>query len=623
MIIRPLLGGDSDDPTYLQFVKLIHSVLEAFVPAFSEGRDLKSQLQNELPFLLKREGRASAENISFLLLAKCRPDAFKFYFEMIYRWLVPDETLNVVMIHAVDFTLPVLGDTVYTLSEIIVRVTDEKIHKKIDEALPLIESEIKRGVISRREAEKILESKGYKQDEKTARLQRLLGERIDRFPSIYETDVLREMQHTLLLAPEGFKAKRRVNHLLRLILYQYRFRKNLAKHIQELPHKRRVFLKLFRLSYEGKGRLGILVGLNFLEEKEVFEEKQLMGALQHHFNFLRPVSASSLTQRHGKELLTIVYTEIEPLSGLSFTPSEILEIERELPQALLSHIEYLMHPVFMPRNEEEVMRNTLALAHQLRQVSDLPQGVITFDQQSRTHLYFTVILVRSVNKNTPSINELFKKQPGPFTFFLDRVKIIGKIGRYHKKEATIFRLRVGKEAFLRLDHSLDLYKARQELVNNVTQTVGEFRDFNGGMIAKKEELLDKVKHLLPNKYHAIWLENLFYSLSPVAMQTMLEPHLFCRLFLLVSECLRKGLPLDETFIPYVEEGDSALFVVVLTHDRSVIDQFEPLANAIHHPSRDAVVGEVFQGDTYAIAFIFRDGFEAVRNNLEANSALVS
>lgn len=630
MKIEPLLGGNSSDPAYLQYVYLIQEVLEAFVPAFFEEKNIKARLKRDLPFVMLREGRGCEKNVSFFLLSKSRPDAFKFFFEMICRWLLPGESLNVVMIHAVDFALPEVDNTVYNLSEIVVRVEGESLREKIAQALPLLEGEIKKGIASKKEAAKILEAKGYKQDEKIAVLQERLGQRIDRFPSLYQADLFREMQNVLLLAPEGFKQERKVDHLLRVILFKYHTRKELLEHIHTTPHKRRVFLKLIRFPFEGAERVGVNVGMNFLEEKEIFGEKQLIKALNHHFPFIRPSEGSSLYSRRARELVTTVYTEIEHIDGRSFSEEELQELTEELPKDLLAHVEYIMHPLFMPRNEEEIMRNMMTLAQEITSLEEKPQGVIMFDQQTRTHIFFTVILVRLVDDLTPSLKSLFEKEPKTIQYLPDRIKVMGTIGRRYLKEATVFQLRLSKEQFLRLDHSIDVRKARQFIVNEITSRMGAFRDYNGGMIAKKEELLDSVRALLSRskyKYNAVWLENFFYSLTPTVMQTLLDPFSFVKAFRILSEGLKASLPLEEAYKYRIEKDFDAVYVFCFAHERRFIEEFEAVLKSHQSRARELVVGELVQGDMIASAVIYRskdsEKLEAFADKFIGNNLLAT
>ena len=61
----------------------------------------------------------------------------------------------------------------------------------------------------------------------------------------------------------------------------------------------------------------------------------------------------------------------------------------------------------------------------------------------------------------------------------------------------------------------------QVVVSELSRILGEFRDFNGGMISKQNELLTDVRAHLENKgirYNEIHLENFFYSLAPVIIE---------------------------------------------------------------------------------------------------------
>ena len=147
----------------------------------------------------------------------------------------------------------------------------------------------------------------------------------------------------------------------------------------------------------------------------------------------------------------------------------------------------------MPRNEEEVMRNILILTNQIKYVRDIPQVAITFDEQAYAHLYFTVILARLLKPESTSLADLFKKGNSIAEYLHDRTKVMGFVRKKYAKEATVFRLKLPKDGFLRADHSIDLYKARQTVVGELLKVVGEIRDYNGGMISKQHELLSTIR----------------------------------------------------------------------------------------------------------------------------------
>ena len=88
---------------------------------------------------------------------------------------------------------------------------------------------------------------------------------------------------------------------------------------------------------------------------------------------------------------------------------------------------------------------------------------------------------------------MFKKADSSLQYIHDHTKNVGTLRKKYQKEVTVFRVKLPKEGFLRRDHTIDLYKARQTVVGELSLVVGEFRDFNGGMITKQNELLSSLK----------------------------------------------------------------------------------------------------------------------------------
>ena len=199
-----------------------------------------------------------------------------------------------------------------------------------------------------------------------------------------------------------------------------------------------------------------------------------------------------------------------------------------LADALRDHIEQLVQPIFMPRNEEEVIKNILLLANQLKYVNDLPQVMITFDEQTDEHLSFTVILLRVLKGKVKPIDELFKPVSAGIRFVHEQSKVVGKVRKRYPKEANVFRLQIGKEDFFRTNNSLDFYRARQEIYSYLENIIGEVRDFNGGLISKQNEKLNVLKNDLGDigNYNLLLLENFFYSITPSIMRNLLEVMLF-------------------------------------------------------------------------------------------------
>jgi hypothetical protein len=209
-----------------------------------------------------------------------------------------------------------------------------------------------------------------------------------------------------------------------------------------------------------------------------------------------------------------------------------------LPVEIEARIERLMHPVFMPRNEEEVMRNILTLAKQIKMVGDLPQMMISFERQSEKGLLFTVIVVRLKTGVSVVVESLLTNTP----LVLEKKKEVGVLRKKTPKEAVVCRVEIPLENCLRKDFSVDFLQARKAVAQQVEQIFGPVRDFNGGMIAKQRENFVALQRLLEGKgeAHFLTLQNFFYALSPAQFSATLDPKILEKLFLLFLTALKTG-----------------------------------------------------------------------------------
>lgn len=587
--IVTLFDSSGDDPNHHHYQEVISNTLKKILPdnirVLATDPDLLEDQREEflslLPLLTATSCEKTPAHISFFLISKFRPNAFKFFFEMVSNWLVPGKRLNVLLFYAVDFHMPDLCEDGFTLCEVIVRVDDAAELEILRCNLPIIETEVRLGMQSTYYAQRILEIKGLAADAKTSMIQEHIAFLLKRLPKIFENDVLTEMQHVLVMCRDEFKAARDCRHLSRIISIHYLFRKSLRESVKVSPDRRHLSLKLFKTtihppSAEGKVVLGVVVGLNFLGDKEVFEERQLLGAIQNYIPSAQVVENSFFANKRGTEQICTLYLEIEKVNGDEFTGEEIRILRQELPTDLKDRIEHLMHPVFMPRNEEEIMRNILALSNQIKYLHDLPQVIISFDQQTHSDLFFTVILLKVMTPGSPSIQEMFRNSASSLGYIHDRSKTVGFLRKKYTKEATVFGVKLDKNQFLRRDHSIDLNKARQTVVSELVFIVGELRDFNGGMISKQNETFCVLRDLVSKhvKYNELLLENFFYSLTPDVMRTVLDPKLLKSLFLLLLESIDHGFFSGENYALKMQVDPRHILVMIKSEERSIKESID-------------------------------------------------
>jgi len=353
--------------------------------------------------------------------------------------------------------------------------------------------------------------------------------------------------------------------------------------------------------------LSIVVGVNFLRDKEVFEKRHMLSAIQDLMPNVEAVENSFFNNRRGTEHISTLYLEIKKNDNTDFTSQDIRLLRRELPNDLKDRIEHLMPPVFMPRNEEEIMRNILSLSSQIKYMRDIPQVFITFDEQTHANLFFTVIIVRLVKPGTCSIQEMFKSSGTFLEYIHDRCKPVGFLRKKYAKEATVFRVKLSKEDFLRRDNSIDLYKARQTVCLELLRMIGEFRDYNGGMISKQNEVLADVKKQLGGevRYNELLLDNFFYSLTPVIMRTLLEPDVLCTVFMMLLESIEEGGLGGDTYRLMSKYDHHFVYLLIKSDDRTIKEEITRTINKFHLHSSELANAYVHVYDMHYLGYIYR------------------
>lgn len=610
-----IVGSEQSEMNHESYFEVIRCTLARILPSEFFCLDVNANdrfkyLQSLLPFVKMVKGDGYPCNMSFLVISKYRLYGFKFFFEMISRWLLPGRNLNFSLLYVADFCFPDMSDEVLALCEVKIRVESQEEYHEIQQRFPEIENEIILGISSSYYARRILEAKGMSDDEKRSYVQKNLSYLINRFPNEFQNDILSEMMHVLVTCPDEFKSARTSRHLSRVISIQYLFRKYLATAVKKSPKKRHIFLKAFHAhiqTAEGKKKvIGILGGGNFLQNQENFEERHLLKAIQQHIPLAQVIPNSFFTFKRGSGSIATFYFEVEKSNGEAFNPTEIKTLCNELPVDLKNRVELKLHPMIVPRNEEEVMRNILSLNSQLKYLRDVPQVFTSFDEQSHSNLYFTVIVVRVIRPHSCAMQDLFNSSNTFLEYIHDQTRMIGFIRKKHPKEATVFRIKLPKELFLRLDHSIDLYKARQAVVAELTRILGEIRDYNGGMISRQHELLTRVRDLLVDidDWKDLLLENFFYSLAPVVMRTLLDPHAFKTLFLMLLKALKDFPDAGEAPSLNIYAEPQYVFAMISAEDPTLKEKIHKVVHKLHLTSTESAHAYVKVQERFYLGYIY-------------------
>ena len=273
--------------------------------------------------------------------------------------------------------------------------------------------ELELGVCSPYHAARILEMKVLSMDEKRGLIQdRILGI-IRRFPKSFDYDLFSEMQQFFLSFSDQYFRVRSVREIAQTLMALYLARKRICSKTEKAPKQRHVEVKIMHrhlnLPLECKEALGVVIGMNMLRENELFKKGHLLKAIQSIITEAELVVGSDYLDKEGESPLHLITLEIEKEGG--FEKEEIVDLKRWLSRTIKGKVEHLQRTLFMPRNEEEILKYVVILGQELRFARDLPQVILSFEKQTETKLIFTVILARLLLPKTPPLEDILLASP--------------------------------------------------------------------------------------------------------------------------------------------------------------------------------------------------------------------
>lgn len=585
-----------DDPTpFSLFIQVMQKIVDAAIPpslrkeAAQSLQDLTpiyAKLNQILPILIHSSlnPEMNVVTISLICSAQYTHGMGRYLTETLSQWLIPGHPVDIISTLGLNFQFIHYGPTKFYAAQRGVSINNPQEFLGIQKNLKTLLAEMRINMLSVYHARYVSSLRGASSSYKHLMIQNNLSslldqplnetnrslydqmqgflhkigaeERINQVkqnithllqarPAIFDRDVFYEMNNITHLFSGLFGLARDPKHLGRVIAYQYLFKKIIQEKTEKASLERHLTVKVLRTALEGKRHvLAVLIGMNLVKESERFEIRNLLEAVRTSLPDVSYVENSLIADRRH-EKIRFFYLEVENPAQAPFSQEEIKRLKLHLPSELTRQIENVTHPIFMPRNEEELMRNLIGLGKQLKYVRDLPQVSIHYEKQTDTELFFTVLLVRLLGKESPAMYQLLKKSSKYLSIDVDDLRSMGTLRQKYSKEAAVLRVCIEKKPFFRLDHSVDLLRARQKISLELVRLLGEFRDFNGGMILKQDEALQQLRERIgPMPEHrGLLLENYFYSLRPGTMPTIFEPQILKQHFELLCESLvlSKGL----------------------------------------------------------------------------------
>ena len=562
---------------------------------------------------------------SLFCLADFTHGVGRYFIDILSRWLTPGKVIPVYSANSLRFTLTGYPKEPLFFHQMICPISTNEDLKTIDQNFPLLRSEMALNIRAVIHARKIVTTKRLSAEQMKILLKEQLSSLFSRENKEFETglleqihsilikttaedkidqikqqltttlqsktepydrDIFSEMQHFVSFFSQSFAATRKTSHLTRLVSFYYLFRKNLQNQVQEAPDKRHLSLKLFRSfileQEQQRPVLGVLIALNLLKEHELFDTLHALEAVQHCLPHAELVPHSSVTDRQNQHKMRILYFEVQKGDNTPFSLEETSLLRQRLPLELKASVENVVNTVFMPRNDEEVMRSIVLLANELKYVDDIPQVVVHFDRQTEQEILFIVIFLRILRPPIKEMRDLTANDPSIRVLEIKKVGTLRK--RYHR-EASVFHIAVAKKPYMRKDFSLDLFKARQQVIVKLEELFGPIRDYNGGLLAKQHEVYFELhKSLSPyQKTQDYILENLFYSLTPVITRSTLPlvalRHLFCATLAVADH--------DFTSHPsflHIETIEECILILFATPEEKKRDQLLSLIEQLDIPA---------------------------------------
>lgn len=399
------------------------------------------------------------------------------------------------------------------------------------------------------------------------KLQKLIA----RFPLSVDNSIFNDLSLLYLLATTKFLDHRIAAHIFRLSLSLHLMQKKLMRAATFSPHVRHLKIRWFPANlyfpFSNKPVMGCLIGFNLMGRYEVFDEENVVLALQKHLPQLRLVKESSYCHTSQHKNLKIFYFEIEKKDGSFFSLQEQKFLKTNLEEKVRKSIQPLSPNIFMGLNDEEIYKNTLVLSQEIQSLDDLPQAYITLDQQTGKKIIFRVNLVHICPFHRFSLKERFFDSK----FVSQRVLTVKHIEN-HPIQAHVFCLHLPRDpSILRSDGSLDFYTARQKVAALITNAIGEFRDYNGGIIIQQQQQLQSFKEKFPeivNRDPEL-IENFFYATTPLEKQILLPQETLCCLFNSFLDGRKSKLPKATAFSLKIYRHEDQVYLVVRADDSSV------------------------------------------------------
>ncbi len=572
------LESDAKDSIIIHGPK-IDNYHESRIKRLSEVFLFNKDIANEIksPWIRWKIGQKAPTYAFLCIVTPFKDELSTFCEETLKHHLFYDKKIPIVFTNNLYFSFKSRPYEVLEFKEICLKVDQEEHLHNLKKNKSKISKDISSGLRFPNYVNEFLKLNRSQVNLNTPLLYEIINNLLIKFPSKIDKQIFSDLQHFLIFATDSFTKQHSLQHVLKVILAYYFFKKEIEHKSKAYPNQRHIKIKISNTKlyypFGHKDVLGIFLALNIKTDKERFGKKHIVMILDQVLNNYSFIDSSFFIFQVGS--LSFLYLELKKKDNRKH--QSLKGIVETLSHEIKNSIEMISSRVISYRNEEEIYRNIILLKDQLQYREDLPQVVISFHEHFGETLKFHVIILRLVKKKKPYIKkniELFSKA----SIYIEKTIQLEPLDEDYTKEATVVIISFSSSNFIRKDHSIDLLKARNFASECVVEIVGEFRDFNGGYIDKQRKNFYQVKQLLGKvgSKNEVYIENLFYSLVPVTVQALFSPNNLRSLFLIFLKSLSMEVPSGKNFISLVEQNDESVYFFVKSKDINLKDAFLPL-----------------------------------------------
>lgn len=390
-----------------------------------------------------------------------------------------------------------------------------------------------------------------------------------RWPHPFDEAIYNDLAILFNFAGTAYLAQHSAVHLFRLVRCINYANNTLLYSLSFDSHLRHFFLKFLpshlSFPFSSKATLGCFIAVTLRNPQEVLTMEDIQSLIHKSFPSYQLVPGTTYSHPTSHHSYKVLYFEIEKQLDAVFNIAERENIRQVLIKKLQEDLPRLIRPIFMPRNQEEIYKNILFLGQEMRSTGDLPHVMISLDQQKEEEIVFSIALVYVSSGKPVDLDVLFAREKSTAKFVSERVDPVSFLKNRYPVMAHLFRLHIPHNpSFFRSDGTLHFYKVRRCVTDLLYRVLGEFRDYNGGLILKLEEQLSLLKEHFQDALvkNPEIIETFFYSIVPVEKQATLSFPTLCRMFSSFLEAMsfQAVQPSDYYFVQ--KEDENKVFVAM-------------------------------------------------------------